>query len=266
MSKICCRLAGGLGNQIFQYGAALLISRKSMVPVIALDDSELKNYKASRSNELPNYFNLASSSIKDQSILKLRLPRIKTIAKYSDRFVGDYNFNRVISKNIVAGNYYLDGYFQRCLDQSIFDEMLNVLKSDFRYNHLVVKKNICAVHIRGGDFLTEKYSGIASVDYYLEKLAKVKELHAVEQFIIVTDDKNYASDIAKKMSIEYSFSEGNMFDDFLLLAQSQVKIVSNSTFSIWAAALGYQPGCIVFAPERLTVQDTRNFILPGELS
>lgn len=29
MSKVYCRLAGGLGNQIFQYGASLLISKKT---------------------------------------------------------------------------------------------------------------------------------------------------------------------------------------------------------------------------------------------
>ena len=266
MSKVRCRLAGGLGNQIFQYGASLIISKKSKVPLIELDDSELKKYKASRSNELPNYFKLVNSTMKSQRILKLRLPRIKAFAKYSDNFIGDSNFSRVINKSLTVRDYYLDGYFQSCLNQSVFDEMLAALKKDYCYTNLGIKQNVCAVHIRGGDFLTEKYNGIASVDYYSEKLAKVKELKAVDRFIIVTDDKSYASNITKKMAIECSFSEGNMLDDFLLLAQSQVKILSNSTFSIWASALGYQPGCIVFAPERLTVQDTRNFILPGELS
>lgn len=266
MSKVCCRLAGGLGNQIFQYGASLLIRKKSTVPFIALDDSDLKKYKAVRKNELPTYFKLTGSTIKNHSILKLRLPRMKAITKYSDRFVGDYNFNRVANKKIPAQNYYLDGYFQSCLDQNLFDEMIEVLKKDYRYTELEIKKNICAVHIRGGDFLTDKYSGIADVNYYLDQLAKVKELNVAERFVIVTDDKKYASEIANKMAIRYSFSEGNMLDDFLLLAQSQTKILSNSTFSIWASALGYQPGCIVFAPKKLTVQDSRNFILPGELS
>lgn len=265
MSKVCCRLAGGLGNQIFQYGASLVISNKSQVPCIELDDSELSSYKAVRSNELPNFFKLKKTVFKKRKILKLRLPRMKIITQLTDGFVGDLNFSKLANQNMNVRNYYLDGYFQSCLNQSIFDDMLNALKQDYIYSSLDMKKNICAVHIRGGDFLTDKYSGIASVDYYCENLAKVKELNIVESFVIVTDDKRYASELAKRMSLDYSFSEGNMLDDFLLLAQSQVKILSNSTFSIWASALGYQQGCIVFAPQRLTVQDTRNFILPGEL-
>ena len=38
----------------------LLISKKSNVKYIELDDSELNNYKASISNELPHYFKTVS--------------------------------------------------------------------------------------------------------------------------------------------------------------------------------------------------------------
>ncbi|APY32478.1 hypothetical protein LFZ5_10870 [Salmonella enterica subsp. enterica serovar Apapa str. SA20060561] len=265
MSKVYCRLAGGLGNQIFQYGASLLISKKKHVPFIQLDDSGLSTYKAIRSNELPNYFKLENAMFKKNNILKLRLPKMKFLTPFANNFIGDLNFNRLIDKNLKSKNYYLDGYFQSCLNQSVFDEMLSALKQDYIYSSINVKKNVCAIHIRGGDFLTEKYSDIASVDYYHEKLTKVKELNIAERFIIVTDDRRYASELAKKISLDYSFSEGSMLEDFLLIAQSQIKILSNSTFSIWASALGFQPGCIVFAPQMLTVKDTRNFILPGEL-
>lgn len=265
MSKVCCRLAGGLGNQIFQYGASLLISKKSNVKYIELDDSELNNYKASRSNELPHYFKMTNSNVGNKFLLKFRLPRINILANLTDRFVGDLNFNRVLYQSLTNKSYYLDGYFQNCLDQTLFDEMLELLKKDYLYSHLSIKPNVCAIHIRGGDFLTKKYSGIASTNYYLEQLNKIKEMNSVDQFVIVTDDKNYATEIAKKISIKYFFSDGNMLDDFLLLAQSQFKVLSNSTFAIWASALGYKPGCIVLAPQKLNIHDTRNFILPGEL-
>lgn len=265
MLKIHCRLAGGLGNQIFQYGASLIISKKSHVHDIELDDSELNNYKAARNNELLNYFRLENTKISKSAILKLRLPRIRLVNAFTSSFVGDLNFSRLANVSLNAKNYYLDGYFQTCLDQSLFDSMLSLLKEDFIYSHLNVKKNICAIHIRGGDFLTEKYSGVASLDYYCDSLAKIKELNAVDKYIIVTDDKDYASSVANRMSLDYTFSDGSMLNDFLLIAQSEVKVLSNSTFSIWASALGYQPGCIIFAPKKLTIHDNRNFTLPGEL-
>lgn len=112
--------------------------------MIALDDSDLKKYKAVRKNELPTYFKLTGSTIKNHSILKLRLPRMKAITKYSDRFVGDYNFNRVANKKIPAQNYYLDGYFQSCLDQNLFDEMIEVLKKTIGTPSLKLKKYLCS--------------------------------------------------------------------------------------------------------------------------
>ena len=49
---IIIRLSGGLGNQIFQFGAGLLLAKKSGIVKIILDDSALGKYKIKRNNNL----------------------------------------------------------------------------------------------------------------------------------------------------------------------------------------------------------------------
>jgi len=60
LKKIYLRLAGGLGNQIFQYTAALLIKKEN--DLIYFHTKALSNYRAGRSLELVNFFELPQTT------------------------------------------------------------------------------------------------------------------------------------------------------------------------------------------------------------
>ena len=53
---ILIRLAGGLGNQIFQMGAGLLLAQKIGMRKLVMDDSSLGHYDVKRENELLYFF------------------------------------------------------------------------------------------------------------------------------------------------------------------------------------------------------------------
>jgi hypothetical protein len=49
---------------------------------------------------------------------------------------------------------------------------------------------------------------------------------------------SYSEQIMETANCSYSISQGGVVSDFYKIMQSNYKILSNSTFSIWANALG----------------------------
>jgi len=111
---IVVRMAGGLGNQIFQLGAALLLARTSGDYKIILDDSALRNYGVARENEILKFFDFDRLNIDirfgNSFIANFRIPKLIPIKKQKYPFVSDANFQYVIQK---PNRYFtiLDGDF-----------------------------------------------------------------------------------------------------------------------------------------------------------
>ena len=91
------------------------------------------------------------------------------------------------------------------------------------------------VHIRGGDFLKSKIKGMALGQKYYAQIFKL-----FQNCTIITNDKTYVGALMKDFpSVTYSFSRAStVLDDFILLTSASELILSNSTFSWWAAELG----------------------------
>ena len=89
------RICGGLGNQFFQLGSALLIASKGSDACVVLDDYALSNYQVSRDFELSKFIDFSKGNIpitlKRLVITKLRIPRLFSFNNHSTRFVNDKN-------------------------------------------------------------------------------------------------------------------------------------------------------------------------------
>ncbi len=109
--------------------------------------------------------------------------------------------------------------------------------------------NECIIHIRGGDF-----SGITDVllprEYYINAMEQIRKIDRDVNFYCVTDDPKFAARIIPKVKIIGS-SEVNMDDpykakhhiggpvsvDFRIMMNARYLVISNSSFSWWAAYL-----------------------------
>lgn len=263
---ILIRLAGGLGNQIFQLGAGLLLAQKTGINIIVLDDSSLGNYDSKRENELLNFFDFSKTELKIiiQSIklTKLRIPKLFpfNISKYP--FVSDRNFQTIL-QNSNKSFILIDGYFQKCLTQVNFNEEIGLLKNIFIQNALE-QKNGCVIHIRGGDFVKLGWNSVTPKEYYQNAIEKMKDDYNQKDFYIVTDDKDYSETILKNLNIKYKFIGNSIYEDFNLLGSFQYRILSSSTFSLWASALGKNDNSIVIAPKEWIPNHERKIYLPYE--
>jgi hypothetical protein len=263
------RLYGGLGNQIFQLSTALLTAKKSKDFIVYYDDSSLSQYPAVRENSIEYFFDFSKigmSFIGKRSLVhSLRLARI---FPFSNLLVSDTNFTKSFNLENFTSTY-LDGYFQDCLTQDIFEQQIKVLKLCLKSHNLLEDSyNSCVIHIRGGDFVKLGWSEVASASFYEAAITYMVKQHNIKGFDIITDDEDYATKLLVDIDSQLNFTmvSGSMADDFYRLGTYPYRVLSSSTFAFWASALGSFNNPVVIAPEFWSPGRKRNLRLPGEIS
>ena len=270
MSVLYLRLYGGLGNQFFQFSAALKLAQKNMVSKIIIDDSSLDNYQVKRNNELFNFFDLShicfDIDFSDSIFLKMRVPKFFPLKVKNFLFVSDKNFLYFICNELSDRNlrFYLDGYFQDIWSFSDFELHVEFLKKILINSNFSPSDN-CVIHIRGGDFVTLGWNASSSKDYYHNAILYMKNNFGVQSFSVVTDDLDYAHDVLGSVDCNYKVIGGSLFDDFHLIGAHKYRILSSSTFAFWASALGDNCESFVIAPLEWFPGKLRNILLPNEI-
>jgi hypothetical protein len=269
---IVVRLAGGLGNQIFQFGAALLLTSKESNEMVILDDYALSSYKVNRNFELPRFIDFSKScvqiTLKRRLLTKLRIPKFFAFKSPSAFFVNDNNFRYAVDYE-KSRKRMLDGYFQN-LRQRDFEDivaLLQPLSCDRLIESKKINSEVCVVHIRGGDFIDLGWTETAPQQYYMNAMRVMRDIYKVKSFLVVTDDKKYAENVIGCESFDIKIVSNNMDEDFWILALHSKRILSASTFALWASALGKNDKeGVVIAPDDLIPGLKREFLLQNEIN
>lgn len=243
---------GQMGNQLFQIAAVVAAAKRShatyVLPTIV--------------KELPlaEIFPLADVPIADLD------PSI------SIKEFDTYEEIRVPSNGKV---YDIRGYRQ---SYHYFDEYRPEIRTVLAPDPLLVEKvrktlgkePFIAVHVRKGDYekwvhnlpLMQEFKA-CKLEYYREALKKVRDLSGLKKakVIVVTDSPKEVSQFLDKIHPDAKLSpmiEGirPMVSDFITLYLANALVISNSTFSWWAAYL--MPGRKVICPSPWW--DPRGFI------
>ena len=263
---IFLRLAGGLGNQLFQLGAAGCLSRNFDLPV-SIDCSALSSYDTPRNISLDKILDLESFCMNndpyiDSMILKKRIPKLIGGNFFGNYFINDNNFTNFIEVKKQPTKVFLDGYFNGFVNQNIFNQSVSLLSSFYK-RKLSLKKDTCAIHIRGGDFLKLGWDKITQ-EYYQTATNLVKNQNQNTKFVVYTDDKEYASSIMKTFDVQFSFSDQGIYEDFFNFGSHKYKILSASTFAFWSCALGHNVESINYVPGYQPPFEYLKLLLPNE--
>jgi hypothetical protein len=222
---IYCRLAGGLGNQLFQIAKAEEIA--SPGERIYYSDYGLAKYDKKRTccdfiSESPRYKKIENKII--ICILELRIPKIiNLILKPFNKYEKAFKF---FDLKII------DGYYQEKIHTG-----LEIVKNNCS---IVSSKpsNAITIHIRGSDAI--RYFNLALIEKYYEKaLEYATKLYPDSPIIIVTEDVSYATcfissiKLLRKRAYEVVSSSSEV-EDFIMLSSSALTIAAPSTFSWWA--------------------------------
>jgi hypothetical protein len=225
--KYLLRLAGGLGNQLFQISKAISICSESRD--IFISTKHLIKYAVAHefaTNQIISLESFGCASNFDDYILSLRLPKLFTWNKWGLCLISDKN-DMCNKEHQQYG--IIDGYFQ---DSDI--KRLENLKPFLRQNESI--EEIIAVHFRGGDFFKLGHTKFEINKFYEDAIESALDYGLSRKIYLVTDDPALAKSIESLKRIE--IVDGNVGCHFNLIRKARIKIYNNSTFSLCAAALG----------------------------
>lgn len=113
------------------------------------------------------------------------------------------------------------------------------------YHHLVKKKNTTAIHVRRGDYVKhpDQYK-LVDIDYVKKSQLEFKG----QQFIIFSDDIQWCKKNINFNSDDVFVESQTEIFDLYLMSMMKNQIISNSTFSWWAAYLNTNKNKKVISP------------------
>jgi len=230
---ISTKLAGGLGNQMFQISAALSAGQK--FGYVAMFNPNIYN-----THELPSNGNYACTIFKQIT--------------FDNTFTFEHKYNESgyqYQEIVVPPNTQLNGYFQ---SEKYFDKKL--IRKTFtcpehittyltkKYKEQLNKKSV-SIHVRRGDYLKfQQHHPICTMDYYTKAMDRIKGEH----YLIFSDDKEWCKE--NFIGEKYTIVEEKDYIELFLMTKCFGNIISNSTFSWWGAWLNTCPDRQVIAPSK----------------
>lgn len=276
---IIAKLTGGLGNQMFQYAAARATSLK-LNQKLRLDISWYREYekiedlnnpnKATKRDYLLQNFNINGTPL--NSIYSLIYKKVLLLRRYKSvysRYIPNCFFNyTVLSEEIFNWNnlkddtsYLTTGYWQKT---NYFSDYKSIINKELSFNKTLSQKNSyfhnkinsnnsIGVHIRRGDLIT-KPSGAelqptCKLDYFYAGITTIANNTGNVELFLFSDDIDWCKkNFKNELPTIYVDTVGNDCEHFYLLSQCKHQVISNSTFSWWAAWLNSNRDKIVVAP------------------
>jgi len=270
--KIIIRIFGGTGNQLFQLAFGLYLSKLTQKKLFfdsSFFNSDFQNRnkhfeKRNKSFESINLnYDLYRGNLFINSILLNKYIRklLRFFRIYILRFGSFYYILEKINLNEFSFkdncSYYFDGYWQdinHLYDSEIFKLLRNVLTP----SHLLPSLNEpqipkISVHIRAPDLNSKKFYILPNVDYYYKSINFFKNLYNNNCLFLIFSNNNswlnenfkFKGDNILYCSQIYNLNE---IDELLLMSTSDNIIISNSSFSWWAAMFINNKNRIVLCP------------------
>lgn len=258
------QLAGGIGNQLFQFAAGLSyasISEKHLV----FDISKIGSGTSKRTENIFDYFSVIGPDAINYSITSSSVPKFvdSVVYRFKPAAYLESKLRNVYSSPVIgfdenlynaSKSSHFRGYFQ---SHKYIDNLQELgMRISFReneyseahanlLNHIDFQNDV-AIHFRRGDYLNHSSTiGLLGSEYFRKALLHFKPNTRVYVF----SDEDL---------LPTEFSQGSRFvrtpemlaensvETLSLLSKFENLIISNSTFSWWAASLGSESKNVVY--------------------
>jgi hypothetical protein len=270
---IIVKLAGGLGNQMFQYALGRHLANKHQCE-LKLDLTAF-NDKRPRKNFVPRDFDLEIFNVRAEAATSKEIAtfckrtRVEVLDKALNKMFGTkasyirephFHFSRDVFD--APDNAYLEGYWQT---EKYFADIDSILRSEFKFREpmsdtaeSLAKEISCVnsvcVNVRRGDFVTNHRHGWFGNDYFEHGERIIEQNSSDHVFYVFSDDIEWCEKNLRfkrpAMFVSHEFS-GRKFQDYLrLMALCKHFIIPNSSFAWWAVWFNHNPEKTVIAPKR----------------
>jgi Glycosyl transferase family 11 len=269
---VITRLTGGLGNQMFQYaagraladrlGAQLLLDTRAFGHALALKAYTRRGYALA-----PFKLRAMVAGPADLKGWPSWVVEVGIRLRFARPLLRRWHFEPAITYDPSVRTLHqpvcLVGYWQ---SERYFSDSADAIRADFTLRHSLADGNAgllelarsagsVGLHVRRGDFVSLDHAaqmhGLCSVDYYRRAIALVRRRVPHCQFLVFSDDPQWAR-AELPLDSPAVFVTGNAEtpeQDLALMSACRHHVIANSSFSWWAAWLGYSPEQIVVAPD-----------------
>lgn len=268
-STIMIYFLGGLGNQMFQYALAknYLMQKKKVIANIEhyynLGKREFVLCEVFKNITL----NLGGDNQRKQ-IIKKNIDGIdsyKNFRVYVEEMRSGVKKSADMSLLDVTGGimygFYQNFHFAQKVETELKRDFVFGTNGDSKLEQIlkiIQESNCVSIHIRRGDYMTEKaqmiYGGICTKQYYDNAMEIMKNRIGACIFCFFSNEMEWVKEHFKISNAIYI--ESNMFEDYqdwydmYLMSQCKHNIIANSTFSWWGAWLNQNKKKIVIAPKK----------------
>lgn len=268
---IIVNIAGGLGNQMFQYAFGQAIAAATTQEVrytadIFAQQSTHNGYELDRVFGLTVPMATTSELRKLIGLLRVHPTCRRAMSKYQVpqcllgkrfRIERENVFIENLAESLEAGAY-MHGYWQ---SERYFIPIANQIRAAFSFRNIENvalpnrERNNISVHVRRGDYLNAgSIHASCSADYYFRALDSLGLKARDTRIYVFSDDPAWARKELSKLHPNIYFVEGNVgadsYKDMYLISQCDHHVIANSSFSWWGAWLNPSPQKRVIAPKR----------------
>lgn len=266
---IIAQIAGGLGNQLFQYAFARNVASETDAKLLL--DVSFNTIYTTPKRELDLLLFPIHAEILSNVHLETLPNEINMLEETCNLFYEDIDMDSLEFPLFLSGYRQSWKYFvsiekmlrtELCFENSKFPEKVMAL------SELIANTCSVGIHIRRTDYAQNPHLGMLPNSYYYQAVNYLKQKNDEFRFYIFSDDPAWveaALDIPESFQI---IKGNNGFEDFYLMSQCRNNIIANSSYSWWAAWLNQNPAKIVVAPrfwklgENLDV--TKTDLIPPE--
>jgi len=273
--SVLIQIQGGIGNQLFQYATGLSVAKYYETNLI-INRTWFNNIPE---GSTPRELLLEKLNIHDTHVIYQNTPsqhnRIKQLV-FNFIGIGPLNFHEKSSFSYdedifnlhlnKKSDLHLFGYWQsfkyflndrNMLKNQLFFWHKKLSDIEKKYWELILSPFSVSVHIRRGDYVHSKSAakihGALSLEFYDNAIKKIINLIPNAHFFIFSDDINWCKSNLKGpyfTFIENGANNQSELSDLFLMSECRHQIISNSSFSWWAAWLNHNPKKIVIAPDQ----------------
>lgn len=265
---IVARLMGGVGNQMFQYAAALALAERHAA-VLKLDHTFLKGEQKGCTRR---------EYALDRFAVSAEPATAEEIARFSGKGVGTLNRIGLLVRSRLGrisicrehegcdilqapDNVLLEGYWQ---SERYFQGVEQRLRKEFTYQlpfspahtelaEQLAVMNSVAVHVRRGDYLHSPVHALCDIGYYQRSLQLIEQRVPDAVPVFFSDDPVWTRQMFGSLKNALFVDSPETDDacaDLALMSRCCHAVIANSSFSWWGAWLNSNPDKIVCAPAR----------------
>lgn len=172
------------------------------------------------------------------------------------------NLGQFKSTDLKKMNMLLNGYFQSDPDKEVVKNIANlvtsmaveecVIRNDNVSKIKLHRKNSICLHVRRGDYLVNKQFGILTTSYFYKAINAIDKIIKLDKIFLYSDDPIDAIKMIPKefrpMIIKRRNCSHGAICDLKEMTEHSNFVISNSSYSWWAAKLSSNDSPNVIAP------------------